>query len=135
MVTGQEVGAVEPAGVRKGHDVLLTRGACRAAERLRACGVDEPVSDPELGQGVPLTRDGAVWRAGGNVPTQYRVGRCDLQDVPYTFTTTFTVSKSKVVDGVWTATRVRADHEVRAPQTATCVSVVVGWTVDGSGGG
>ena len=134
MVTGQEVGAVEPAGVRKGHDVLLTRGLPGGG--TAAClRVDEPVSDPELGQGVPLTRDGAVWRAGGNVPTQYRVGRCDLQDVPYTFTTTFTVSRSKVVDTVWTATRVRADHKVRAPQTATCVSVVVGWTVDGSGGG
>jgi hypothetical protein len=105
------------------------------ASRFTGCPDACRVSDPELGQGVPLTRDGAVWRAAGNVPTQYRAGRCDLQEVPYTFTTTFTVSESKVVDGVWTATRVRAEHEVRAPQTATCVSVVIAWTVEGSGGG
>lgn len=92
------------------------------------------MTDPELGDDVALTGEAGVWRAGGTVPTQHRAGVCDGQDVPYAFNTTFTVTDSQVEEGVWTATRVTADHEVRAPRTGGCVSATIAWTARGVGG-
>lgn len=110
-------------------------GALTLISRFDGCPAACAVTDPEIGDDVPLTRDGAAWRVSGQVPTQYRAGRCDGREVPYSFTTTYTVTDSGLVNGVWTATRVRADHEVRADQSAACVSVVINWTATGSGGG
>jgi hypothetical protein len=136
--TGRLDGSYFMTGNQTGCEGLVdcTRaGALTLISRFSGCPAACEVSDPEIGDGVPLTRDGAVWRAGGDVPTDHRAGRCDGQQVPYTFTTTFTVTDSQIVDGVWTATRLTADHEVRAQQTANCVSAVISWTVTGSGGG
>lgn len=100
--------------------------------RFNGCPDGCTVTDPELGEGVSLKRDGATWRADGNVPSQRRVGICDGVEVPYAFTTAFTVVESKVVDGVWTATRLKADHEIKAPRTGNCTGATIGWSVDGA---
>lgn len=103
--------------------------------RFTGCPDACTVSDPELGEGVPLTRDGARWRAAGTVPTRARFATCDgVMQPSYAFTTTFAVTESKVVDGVWTATRVKADHEERLPETARCNAVLITWTLEGTPG-
>jgi len=57
---------------------------------------------------------------------------CESRPVAYSFTTTVTVQESQVKDGVWTATRLTADHELRAPASEICVAAQIAWTVSGS---
>ena len=109
-------------------------GTLTLVSRFAGCPEACTVTDPELGENVPLTGEAGVLRASGTVPTQHRAGVCDGNDVPYAFSTTFTVGDSQVREGVWTATRVTADHEVRAPRSGGCVSATIAWTVRGVGG-
>jgi hypothetical protein len=67
--------------------------------RFAGCPDACVVSEPELGERVAVTRDGAVWRAGGTVPLEYRGVLCEGRAAPYTFTTTITVQESQVKDG------------------------------------
>jgi hypothetical protein len=102
--------------------------------RFQGCPDACTVSDPELGDDVPLTRNGGVWRATGTVPENRRGVICETTTVPYSFTTTWTVRDSDVRNGVWTATRLAAEHELRVPASAACTAVVVSWSIDGPGG-
>lgn len=102
--------------------------------KFTGCPAQCVVSDRELGDAVALTKDGDIWRASGTVPTARRVAICQGAEVPYAFVTTFTVTDSKVIDGVWKASRVKADHEVRANATGACSGAFVAWTINGVGG-
>jgi hypothetical protein len=135
--TGRLEGGYTLTGDQTGCDGLQdcqTAGPLTLTPRFTGCPTACAVSDVELGDGVPLTGDGATWKAAGTVPAQRRVGVCDGAEVPYAFTTTFTVTDSAVVDGVWTATRLRAEHRVSAPQTGNCTGATVAWAAEGGTG-
>jgi hypothetical protein len=126
VLTGAQTrceGLVDCAGV-----ALLT-----LSPRFTGCPQKCTVSEREVGDSVSLTKDGATWRASGNVP-ENRAFTCQSRPTANTFTVSFTPTRSQVVNGVWTATSVRADYERRAPAEAGCVPVQVAWTINGVGG-
>lgn len=103
------------------------------APRFSGCPDRCVVTESNIGDDVALTRDGDSWRAGGEVPLPDS-RRCAGLAVPTTFTVTFTPTASKVVDGVWTAVRLHADHEIRAQGgTPGCDDIRIAWSVNGVG--
>lgn len=98
---------------------------------LSGCPMACLLTEPTFGSGIPVTRDGTVWRANGNLPTDLSP-RCvrNGNPIPLMFAATFAPTASGIVDGVWTATAVKADIEVRAAPSDGCLAGVVTWTLD-----
>lgn len=101
--------------------------------RFAGCPESCTVSERGFGDNVALTREGSVWKAAGNAPENASY-LCNGRPSTTQYTVNFTPTRSQVVNGVWTATSVKADYERRAPAEAGCVPVQVAWTVNGVGG-
>jgi hypothetical protein len=85
-----------------------------------------------LTDGTALSRDGNTYRSSGNLPAG-RGLRCAGQPSPSVFSISITPTRSAVVGGIWQATEVKADYEMRSPPSGGCVAAVLGWSLTGSG--
>lgn len=92
------------------------------------------VTDVDVGESVPLTRDGTTWRVSGDLPAG-RGADCQGQDVQETYAVSVAPTRSEIVDGVWTAVGLSGEYVLSFAGNEDCRAGEVAWSLSGTGGG